>query len=126
MDQCGTPAYLAPEVFRGKGHTGYKSDVWSAGITLYSMLNGTIPFKCLEIQELQKMILKGKYSYVNTNLSELCKDLISQFLQVDPVQRISIDEALKHPWINSISFRDIKQKIFAEGEQSKIDAELDY
>src|SRR3954468_14295045 len=39
----GTPAYLAPEVARG-GESGYASDVFSLGSTLYATLEGRPPF----------------------------------------------------------------------------------
>ncbi len=39
----GTPAYLAPEVARG-GESGYASDVFSLGSTLYATLEGAPPF----------------------------------------------------------------------------------
>ena len=51
-EQCGTPAYIAPEVFENKGYEGYQSDVWSAGVVLYAMLYGTVPFKANNMTEL--------------------------------------------------------------------------
>ncbi len=39
----GTPAYLAPEVARG-AESGYASDVFSLGSTLYATLEGRPPF----------------------------------------------------------------------------------
>jgi serine/threonine protein kinase len=45
-------------VFQGEGYTGYQSDVWSAGVVLYTMLYGTVPFKANNISELQKQITK--------------------------------------------------------------------
>lgn len=37
----------------------------------------------------------GQWEYV----SDSAKELISQMLQVDPDKRITVDEALEHPWI---------------------------
>jgi len=72
------------------------------------------------------LILKGKYKYVNPNLSDLAKDLIGSLLIVEPSWWIEIDDALKHPWLTNVSLSRIRSKIFLEGEKTKIDAELDY
>ena len=37
-DQCGTPAYLAPEIAADMGYEGYTVDIWSLGVLLYAML----------------------------------------------------------------------------------------
>ena len=43
-EQCGTPAYIAPEILRNKGYSP-NVDLWSAGVVLFAMLYGTVPFK---------------------------------------------------------------------------------
>lgn len=45
FDQWGTPAYIAPEILLDQGYTGGAIDVWSAGVVLYAMMYGTVPFK---------------------------------------------------------------------------------
>lgn len=53
-EQCGTPAYIAPEVFKNLGYEGFASDIWSAGVVLYAMLFGAVPFKASNMAELHK------------------------------------------------------------------------
>ena len=52
-DACGTPAYIAPEMLTGRGYKGVTVDIWSAGIVLYTMLFGNVPFKGQSIEELK-------------------------------------------------------------------------
>lgn len=66
-EQCGTPAYIAPEILLGcqqgaNGYKGFTPDVWSLGVCLYAMLFGTVPFKASNMNELHQTIIKGKYS----------------------------------------------------------------
>jgi 5'-AMP-activated protein kinase catalytic alpha subunit len=90
-EQCGTPAYIAPEVLEGFGFDGFKADIWSAGVVLYAMLLGTVPFKANNMSELQKLILKAKYTIKEDTsdtqhkpLSNEAKELIQLILEREP------------------------------------------
>lgn len=114
-EQCGTPAYIAPEILKDKGYSGFKADMWSAGVCLYAMLIGSVPFKAATMAALQDLILKGQYDLkfqtsANSNklnnpkaaaniLSEEVKDLIKRLLTVDPAKRMSAVQVLEHPWL---------------------------
>ena len=61
-EQCGTPAYIAPEILRNKNGYTFGCDIWSAGVVLFAMLYGTVPFKAGSMDELHSLILKGMYT----------------------------------------------------------------
>lgn len=97
-EQCGTPAYIAPEILRDQGYYGFKVDIWSAGVVLYAMLYGTVPFKANNMTELQKIIMKAKYS-LKEDISEEARDLLKGLLERDPAKRLNISQILGHPWL---------------------------
>jgi MAP/microtubule affinity-regulating kinase len=99
-DQCGTPAYIAPEILENKGYEGPPVDVWSSGVVLYAMLGGTVPFQSNNLNDLQNMIMTGNFKEIS-DLSKESNDLLHKLLNVNPKKRITIDEALNHPWFNN-------------------------
>lgn len=97
-EQCGTPAYIAPEILRDQGYYGFSADIWSAGVVLYAMLYGTVPFKANTMNDLHRLILKAKYQLEDT-ASEEARDLIKKLLNRNPAERLTIPEILLHPWM---------------------------
>jgi serine/threonine protein kinase len=44
---------MAPEIFKGKAYNGFKADIWSLGVLLFSMIHAEMPFKGSEVDELK-------------------------------------------------------------------------
>ena len=93
QEQCGTPAYLAPEIIAEKYYKGYYVDLWSLGVLLYAMLQGTVPFKAKSLEALHALIMKDKLEFVKP-ISEPAEELIRRMLKIEPEERISIPSIL--------------------------------
>jgi len=110
---CGTPNYTAPEVFDKtiKNYT-IAVDMWSCGVIMYICLCGYPPFsRKLSKYPLKTQILNGLYTFKPehwNNISEDAINLIKSLLQVNPNNRITVSQALKHPFITK---DDIKMQV---------------
>ncbi|CAH8500593.1 unnamed protein product [Schistosoma curassoni] len=102
--QCGrigTPHYMAPEMIRHEPY-GKAVDAWSCGVLLFLLLSGSLPFYGTR-DVLFTQIVSGRYHrqpQVWNMISPEARDLVSRLLEVDPTQRLTIEEALRHPWIS--------------------------
>jgi len=102
---CGTPNYLAPEILASQGTGAYTNavDAWSLGVILFICLVGYPPFSDERTDmTLNKQILEGHVEFPEqfwSNISSSAVDLVRKFLTVDDKKRITLSEALEHPWL---------------------------
>ncbi|KAM3146386.1 hypothetical protein pb186bvf_001355 [Paramecium bursaria] len=97
----GTVAFSAPEIFSG-GLYNEQVDMWSAGVILYVMLSGELPFNAEYLNDLIEQIQQCKYemdSKIWQQISPAAKNLIQNLLQKDPQKRLTPEQALEHTWI---------------------------
>lgn len=100
--QCGTPGYVAPEILMDRAH-GKPVDMWSIGVICYILLGGYPPFHDENQKNLFRLIKAAKYEFHPEywgNVSEETKDLIRKLLVLDVNKRLTVDQALAHPWLN--------------------------
>ena len=93
-DPIGTPQYCAPEIYLSQKYD-YKADMWSLGVVLYNMVNGTQPFKLHNnnMDLIREEVLHKEINFnaiENEGLRNLCKNLLER----DPKKRFSAVQAL--------------------------------
>jgi BR serine/threonine kinase len=88
---CGSPHYAAPEIVKGEKYDGRKSDIWSCGVILFTMLSGSLPFDDTSIRALLQKVKTGQYRMPGSFPADI-KELIGRMLEVDPAKRITIAE----------------------------------
>lgn len=101
---CGTPDYLAPEILNVKhdDRCTYDNavDVWTIGILTYEMMFGDPPFYHDDMATSYRRIMKSPVTFPHKpRISPEAKELIYALLKKDPRARISLRDAIKHPWI---------------------------
>jgi [calcium/calmodulin-dependent protein kinase] kinase len=57
----GSAQYMAPEICKGRNYKGKQTDIWAAGITLYYMAVGELPFDAKNRETLSKLIISSEY-----------------------------------------------------------------
>jgi len=82
----GTPAYMAPEQSRGRP-VSPATDVYSAGVVLYEMVAGTLPFTAASAVELALCHLQDPPPPLPASVPEALRQIIVRALAKDPSQR---------------------------------------
>ncbi|XP_063113007.1 death-associated protein kinase 2 isoform X5 [Cavia porcellus] len=99
----GTPEFVAPEIVNYEP-LGLEADMWSIGVITYILLSGASPFLGDTKQETLANITAVSYDFDEeffSQTSELAKDFIQKLLVKETRKRLTIQEALRHPWITS-------------------------
>uniref|UniRef100_A0A8W4FDT5 Ribosomal protein S6 kinase n=1 Tax=Sus scrofa TaxID=9823 RepID=A0A8W4FDT5_PIG len=104
LTPCYTANFVAPEVLMQQGYDA-ACDIWSLGVLFYTMLAGYTPFANGPNDTPEEILLRignGKFSLSGGNwdsISDGAKDLLSHMLHMDPQQRYTTEQVLKHSWI---------------------------
>jgi hypothetical protein len=85
----GTPAYMSPEVARGLPFD-HRSDLYSAGVTLYELLTGRLPYLAATAAETMRMHLEAPVPDPRDVVPDLPEDvafLVGRAMTKDPATR---------------------------------------
>ena len=103
----GTYNYIAPEIVN-QPYNGtlsdidwFYSDIWSLGITVFQMATGQFPYS---ENQIYKLLFKPSAKpfepiKIPVHLSKELTDFIGSCLKIDPHERLSVSQLLKHPFI---------------------------
>ncbi|KAG9308304.1 kinase-like domain-containing protein [Chiua virens] len=101
---CGTPGYMAPEIFKKTGH-GKPVDIWAMGVITYFLLAGYTPFDRDTQRQEMEAIIAGDYRFEPeeywSNVSEAARNFVSTCLTVDPDARPTAEQMLQHSWLTA-------------------------
>lgn len=133
---AGTLKYMAPEQLQGKHKAVTQAvDIWAMGIILYAMLFGQLPFNGNGKRQILEGILETRIEYsskIYCTLSMEVKDLLSQLLHLNPLERININDIQNHPWLTGdklypillysrvIKEEEVKKLVVKEAEKKNV------
>jgi serine/threonine protein kinase len=87
QNASGTPHFMPPEAFAGRYSP--QSDVWAAGVILYQMLSGKLPFPQSDLPSLYGAILTGTPAPLPAHVPQELKASVAKALSKDPAQRFA-------------------------------------
>lgn len=118
--QCGTPFFVSPEILMRQPYD-QQSDMWSVGCIVFLLLSGNLPFMGRSQKELFRKIVSGKFEFDEDDWCDVsvdAKDLVNRLLVLDPDQRMTSTEALRHKWMRASN--DRLKKMSLEGTSQRL------
>ena len=121
----GTGKYIAPEIIKRthmKIKYAEKIDIYSFGITLFTLAFGIYPYNLNEIKGKEYDRIWEKVNSENLEfpkdikVSSKFKDFLKKILDKDYTKRLSIKDALNHPWIKAYNILDEEKQNIANQE----------
>ena len=89
----GTVHWLAPEAFRFHQYTE-KTDIYSAGMILYEMMSGSVPYQGVPLKAIPGFVVSGKRPPIPNSCPPEFKALIEKCWDSDPSKRPTARELL--------------------------------
>ena len=127
--KIGTPLFMAPEVANNMSYLPKPADMWSLGITAYSLLFGTFPFNLLDTIDqygavnITKATFNEPPSFPKLPLvPEKLKDVLRKLLDRNPETRMTAEQLINDPYLNTTyeeykkATNFLKNGIFEESE----------
>lgn len=87
---CGTPSYTPPEVLLKTSYSAELMDVWSLGVTLYTMIAAEMPFDAETSEKRRTKIINCKWASKNFFSQRVQKLLAGIF--VEPTKRLLLSD----------------------------------
>ena len=111
----GTLIYAPPEMILSQKYKGELNDIWDAGIVLYAMVCGNLPFS-QDSQDINiNHIIEGFYD-IPKDISSSCVEVIKSCLECNPEKRITFNKLKNLKWIEYNNFNYIKGININEGK----------
>lgn len=102
LSSAGTEIFKAPEMVAGKNFNE-KVDLWGAGCVLCYLLTGKMPMNGAQASSFASSMYDfediSKLEKLKPEADNLASDLALKLLAPTPDERISAEEALRHPWL---------------------------
>lgn len=103
-DYCGTVEYMAPEIVWNQPYQASKSDVWSLGVSIFSLIFGRFPFTVADHLSSKKNPFGSFREYVTLpssedHISRELKSLLCGMLRFEWEKRLSSRSVAAHPWL---------------------------
>uniref|UniRef100_A0A915PXH6 Protein kinase domain-containing protein n=1 Tax=Setaria digitata TaxID=48799 RepID=A0A915PXH6_9BILA len=102
---CGSRAYVAPELLRSFPYNGFLADIWSAGILLYVMVTGFMPYDDRNISKMLEKQLQHRITFPRRrSLTIDVKELIYAMVHPEPLRRRPYDEVITSSWLANTKY----------------------
>lgn len=137
-DTIGDTEFCAPEML-SFNPVKPASDMWSVGVLVYTMLSGTSPFYNEDERKVVTSVEKVKWQFDEDAFEDVtgeAKDFIKKIFVRAPENRITAEQALKHPWFDDSrkkkriyikkqeEIRETDERLLAEEEENYVHASL--